>query len=78
MSISAAEQTPVPISLSKRFQNCVSGIVLDFMVGVVQVLMVLFSINEFAFNGVVTCTTLAPTIKKLSTNVLQGMVIIYS
>jgi hypothetical protein len=31
-----------------------------------------FSINEFAFNGVVTCTTLAPTIKKTVNKCVAG------
>jgi hypothetical protein len=69
MSISAAEQTPVPIRQSD-FQNCVSGIVLDFMVGKFSAngTSVLMNLHLWA----VICTTLAPTIKNVQPNCIAN------
>jgi hypothetical protein len=66
MAISVAEQTPAPISLSESaFQNCITEIVFRFYGWGGSSANGTFSINEFAFNGVVSCATLAPTIKTI-------------
>jgi hypothetical protein len=57
---------PVPIVLSESsFQNCITEIVFRFYGWGGSSTNGTFSINEFAFNGVVTCTTLAPIIKNI-------------
>jgi hypothetical protein len=74
MSISAAEQTPANQFIKCLFSKlCFRDSFLDFMVGEVQSANGTFSINEFAFNGAVICTTL-PTIKTVQQTVLNGSI----
>jgi hypothetical protein len=63
---SDSQANPVPIVLSESsFQNCSTEIVFRFYGWGGSSTNGTFSINEFAFNGVVSCATLAPTIKTI-------------
>jgi hypothetical protein len=63
ISYSVGEQTPVPIDLSgSSLQNCISEIIFRFYGWGGSDTNGTFSINEFAFSGVVSCATKVPDI----------------